>query len=127
MPTRLAHRVDESTSFGLVSRGRAEDNSDDAVRIAWNECITNIPLIYLIGEAMTHVITGSCCNDAACVPACPVNCIHPPPEGRESVASEMLSIDPETCIDCGPLAYPCPVHPVSPAYGLGVAAEPSGA
>src|SRR3546814_14025960 len=100
MPTRLAHRVDESTSFGLVSRGRAEDNSDDAVRIAWNECITNIPLIYLIGEAMTHVITGSCCNDAACVPAGPANCIHPTPQDRAYVPSAIPYLDPATSNHC---------------------------
>ena len=29
---------------------------------------------------MPHVVTQSCCNDASCVHACPVNCIHPFPE-----------------------------------------------
>ena len=29
---------------------------------------------------MPHVITHSCCSDASCVYACPVNCIHPTPD-----------------------------------------------
>ena len=28
---------------------------------------------------MPYVVTQSCCADASCVVACPVNCIHPTP------------------------------------------------
>jgi ferredoxin/flavodoxin---NADP+ reductase len=44
---------------------------------------------------MIHVITQNCCNDAACVGACPVNCIHPAPEEAAYAAAEMLYIDPD--------------------------------
>ena len=30
-------------------------------------------------ETMAYVVTQSCCADASCVVACPVNCIHPAP------------------------------------------------
>lgn len=73
---------------------------------------------------MTHVITGSCCNDAACVASCPVNCIHPTPEEREYAASEMLYIDPEVCIDCGACADVCPVAAIVPDYELEPEQEP---
>lgn len=73
---------------------------------------------------MTHVITGSCCNDAACVAACPVNCIHPTPEERAYAASEMLYVDPDVCIDCGACADVCPVAAVAPDYELEPEDEP---
>lgn len=48
---------------------------------------------------MPHVITQSCCNDASCVFACPVNCIHPTPDEPGFATSEMLYIDPVACVD----------------------------
>jgi ferredoxin/flavodoxin---NADP+ reductase len=67
---------------------------------------------------MTYVITGNCCNDAACVFVCPVNCIHPSPgeDGYES--AEILLIDPDVCIDCGACADACPVDAVLADYEL---------
>ncbi len=50
---------------------------------------------------MTFVITRSCCNDASCVPVCPVNCIHPAPDEPGYGTAEMLYIDPDVCIECG--------------------------
>ncbi|GJF11299.1 putative ferredoxin/ferredoxin--NADP reductase [Mycolicibacterium cyprinidarum] len=58
---------------------------------------------------MAFVITQRCCNDASCVPECPVDCIRPAPDHEEFATTEMLYIDPETCIDCGACVDACPV------------------
>ncbi|NLU81609.1 FAD-dependent oxidoreductase [Rhodococcus sp. HNM0569] len=63
---------------------------------------------------MAYVITQACCNDASCVSACPVNCIHPTPEERQFAQTEMLHIDPQTCIDCGACVDACPVDAIFP-------------
>lgn len=73
---------------------------------------------------MTHVITQHCCNDAACVPACPVNCIHPAPGEPGYGTAEMLYIDPEGCIDCGACIDVCPVGAIVPDYELPDAFQP---
>jgi len=67
---------------------------------------------------MTHVITRACCNDAACVVACPVDCIRPTPEDPDYLSAEMLYIDPESCIDCGACVDVCPVGAISVDYDL---------
>ncbi|MET0954055.1 MAG: FAD-dependent oxidoreductase [Aeromicrobium sp.] len=67
---------------------------------------------------MTHVITQNCCNDAACVPVCPVNCIHPTPDEPDYGTAEMLYIDPSGCIDCGACLDVCPVSAIAPDYEL---------
>jgi ferredoxin--NADP+ reductase len=67
---------------------------------------------------MTFIITQSCCNDASCVRACPVNCIHPTPDEPGFGTSEMLYIDPAVCIDCGACMPACPVNAVEPDYDL---------
>ncbi|KAA1250045.1 ferredoxin [Mycobacterium simiae] len=67
---------------------------------------------------MPHVITQSCCNDASCVFACPVNCIHPSPDEPEFATSEMLYIDPVACVDCGACVSACPVGAISAASKL---------
>ncbi|TSD49426.1 ferredoxin [Rhodococcus sp. KBS0724] len=61
---------------------------------------------------MTYVITQPCCNDASCVSVCPVNCIHPTPDESEFMRTEMLFIDPATCIDCGACVEECPVEAI---------------
>ena len=58
---------------------------------------------------MAYAITQTCCSDATCVSVCPVNCIHPTPEERAFGSTEMLHIDPKSCIDCGACADACPV------------------
>ncbi|MBW9204570.1 FAD-dependent oxidoreductase [Mumia sp. zg.B17] len=66
---------------------------------------------------MAYAVTQSCCNDATCVSVCPVNCIHPTPEERAAGVgglSEMVFVDPDTCIDCGACADACPVGAVLP-------------
>ena len=67
---------------------------------------------------MTYVITQHCCNDAACVPVCPVNCIHPTPDEPDYATAEMLYIDPLGCIDCGACLDVCPVSAIEPDYDL---------
>jgi ferredoxin--NADP+ reductase len=67
---------------------------------------------------VTHVITQQCCNDAACIPACPVNCIHPAPGEPDYGIAEMLYIDPGGCIDCGACIDVCPVGAIAPDYEL---------
>jgi len=57
---------------------------------------------------MTYVITQSCCNDAACVDVCPVDCIHPRPDEGGFDDAEMLHIDPRACVDCGACVDVCP-------------------
>lgn len=72
---------------------------------------------------MAYVITQNCCNDASCVAACPVGCIHPSPDEPGFAAAEMLYIDPDTCIDCGACADACPVDAIHPGTHLSVAHE----
>ncbi|TQC46154.1 4Fe-4S dicluster domain-containing protein [Rhodococcus sp. WS4] len=61
---------------------------------------------------MSFVVTQPCCNDASCVPVCPVNCIRPTPDDPEFRTTEMLYIDPQTCIDCGACMEACPVEAI---------------
>lgn len=67
---------------------------------------------------MTHIITRACCNDAACVPVCPVNCIHPTPDEPDYATAEMLYIDPQSCVDCGACVDVCPVGAIVADYDL---------
>lgn len=67
---------------------------------------------------MSHIITQNCCNDAACVVVCPVNCIHPTPDEPGFASAEMLYIDPDVCIDCGACLDTCPVSAIYPDYEL---------
>ncbi|WP_454198247.1 FAD-dependent oxidoreductase [Nocardia sp. Marseille-Q1738] len=62
---------------------------------------------------MPHVITQSCCNDASCVPVCPVGCIHPTPDEPGFASAEALYIDPASCIDCGACVAECPVGAIT--------------
>jgi ferredoxin--NADP+ reductase len=64
---------------------------------------------------MAYAITQSCCADASCVSACPVNCIHPTPDEPGFGTTDMLYVDPVTCIDCGACADACPVDAARPA------------
>ena len=63
---------------------------------------------------MPYVVTQSCCSDASCVVACPVNCIHPAPGEPGFAEAEMLYIDPDGCVDCGACATACPVDAIKP-------------
>ncbi len=67
---------------------------------------------------MPYVITQHCCNDAACVPVCPTNCIHPTPDEPDYGTAEMLYIDPDGCIECGACLDACPVGAIEPDYDL---------
>ncbi|AJF63459.1 FAD-dependent oxidoreductase [Streptomyces vietnamensis] len=67
---------------------------------------------------MTYVVTRSCCADASCVLACPVNCIHPAPGEPGFGQTEMLYVDPRTCVDCGACTTACPVDALKPHTGL---------
>lgn len=67
---------------------------------------------------MAYAITQTCCADASCVSVCPVNCIHPTPEEREFGSTEMLHVDPRSCIDCGACADACPVDAIFPVDSL---------
>ncbi|GLZ54992.1 FAD-dependent oxidoreductase [Actinomycetospora sp. NBRC 106378] len=67
---------------------------------------------------MAFAITQSCCVDASCVSACPVNCIHPAPGEPDFGSTDMLFVDPRACIDCGACAEVCPVDAVFPVEEL---------
>lgn len=67
---------------------------------------------------MPHVVTQSCCSDASCVVACPVNCIHPAPGEPGFAAAEMLYVDPAACVDCGACVTACPADAISPHTAL---------
>lgn len=67
---------------------------------------------------MAFAITQSCCVDASCVSACPVNCIHPAPGEPDFGSTDMLFVDPRACIDCGACAEVCPVDAVFPVENL---------
>ncbi len=73
---------------------------------------------------MPHVITQSCCADASCVQACPVNCIHPAPGEPGFGTTEMLYIDPRTCVGCGACVTACPVEAIKPLELLTPAEQP---
>ena len=62
-------------------------------------------------DRMAYVIAEPCVGvkDAACVDACPVDCIHPKKDETEFGDAEMLYIDPVECIDCGACVPVCPV------------------
>ena len=72
---------------------------------------------------MPHVVTQSCCGDASCVYACPVNCIHPTPDEPGFATSEMLYIDPTTCVDCGACVSACPVGAIVPSHRIPLGQE----
>ncbi|MFJ5879394.1 FAD-dependent oxidoreductase [Streptomyces sp. NPDC093088] len=63
---------------------------------------------------MPYVVTRSCCADASCVLACPVNCIHPAPGEPGFGQTDMLYVDPRTCVDCGACTTACPVDALKP-------------
>lgn len=63
---------------------------------------------------MAYAITQGCCNDASCVSVCPVNCIHPTPGEPDFGKTDILYVDPKTCIDCGACADACPVSAIKP-------------
>jgi len=65
-----------------------------------------------------HVVTQSCCSDASCVVACPVNCIHPAPGEPGFAEAEMLYVDAAACVDCGACATACPADAIVPHTAL---------
>ncbi|MEU6560365.1 FAD-dependent oxidoreductase [Nocardia nova] len=67
---------------------------------------------------MPYVVTQSCCSDASCVYACPVNCIHPTPDEPDFRTAEMLYVDPASCVDCGACATACPVDAITSSKKL---------
>ncbi|MFD1814595.1 FAD-dependent oxidoreductase [Rhodococcus gannanensis] len=67
---------------------------------------------------MTFVITQRCCNDASCIPECPVDCIRPRPDDPDFATTEMLYIDAATCIDCGACTEACPVDAIYSDFDL---------
>ena len=62
---------------------------------------------------MAFAITQNCCNDASCLSVCPVNCIHPTPDEPDFGTTDLLYIDPRSCIDCGACADACPVDAIT--------------
>ena len=67
---------------------------------------------------MAYVVTQACCADAACVVACPVNCIHPAPGEPGFAQAEMLYVDANSCVGCGACATACPVDAIKPQSKL---------
>ena len=63
---------------------------------------------------MAYVIAEPCIGvkDAACVDACPVDCIHPKKDTDKFPNEDMLYIDPVECIDCGACVPVCPVSAI---------------
>ncbi|MGH3353829.1 MAG: FAD-dependent oxidoreductase [Nocardioides sp.] len=73
---------------------------------------------------MPHVVTQSCCADASCVVACPVNCIHPAPGEPGFAEAEMLYVDAKSCVDCGACVSACPADAIVPHTTLSPAQAP---
>lgn len=63
---------------------------------------------------MAYVVTQSCCSDASCVVACPVNCIHPAPSEPGFAEAEMVYVDADSCVGCGACTTACPVDAILP-------------
>ena len=63
---------------------------------------------------MAYVIAEPCIGvkDAACVDACPVDCIHPKKDSEKFADAELIYIDPVECIDCGACVPVCPVSAI---------------
>ena len=63
---------------------------------------------------MAYVIAEPCIGtkDAACVDACPVDCIHPKKDDPKFESVELIYIDPVECIDCGACVPVCPVSAI---------------
>jgi NAD-dependent dihydropyrimidine dehydrogenase PreA subunit len=59
---------------------------------------------------MAYIIAEPCIGtkDAACVDACPVDCIHPKKDEAGFSDAQQLFIDPVECIDCGACVPVCP-------------------
>ncbi|MGY0385807.1 FAD-dependent oxidoreductase [Nocardioides sp. WG-D5] len=73
---------------------------------------------------MPHVVTQSCCADASCVVACPVNCIHPAPGEPGFGEAEMLYVDAKSCVDCGACVTACPADAIVPHTTLSEGQKP---
>jgi len=73
---------------------------------------------------MAYVVTQSCCSDASCVVACPVNCIHPAPGEPGFAEAEMLYVDASSCVGCGACTTACPVDAILPESVLSDAQRP---
>lgn len=73
---------------------------------------------------MPYVVTQSCCSDASCVVACPVNCIHPAPGEPGFAEAEMVYVDPRACVDCGACTTACPVGAIKPHTALAESERP---
>ncbi len=73
---------------------------------------------------MPYVVTQSCCADASCVVACPVNCIHPAPGEPGFAEAEMLYVDANSCVDCGACLTACPVDAIKPHTALSADEQP---
>ena len=73
---------------------------------------------------MAYVVTQSCCADASCVVACPVNCIHPAPGEPGFATAEMLYVDARSCVGCGACTTACPAGAILPDTRLTAAQQP---
>lgn len=73
---------------------------------------------------MAYVVTQSCCADASCVVACPVNCIHPAPGEPGFAEAEMVYVDAQACVGCGACATACPVGALVPEQRLTPSQQP---
>lgn len=67
-----------------------------------------------------YVITQPCIatKDAACVDACPVDCIHPTPGEPGFETAEMLYINANECICCNACEPACPVNAIFEASAV---------
>ena len=63
---------------------------------------------------MAYVITEGCTKDAACIDACPADCISPRMDDAKFETEEQLYVDPATCIDCGACVPVCPTSSIMP-------------
>jgi ferredoxin--NADP+ reductase len=73
---------------------------------------------------VAYVVTQSCCADASCVVACPVNCIHPAPGEPGFAEAEMVYVDADACVGCGACATACPVGAIVPDTTLTASQQP---
>lgn len=73
---------------------------------------------------MAYVVTQSCCVDASCTLACPVNCIHPAPGEPGFGETEMVFIDADSCVGCGACVTACPAGAIRPDTRLDELEQP---
>ena len=95
---------------GRESGDGAGETAVPTVRFLLEWLVQSLPTERLMAYVIAEPCIGT--KDAACVDACPVDCIHPKKDEPQHTEKDMLYIDPVECIDCGACVPVCPVSAI---------------